>query len=133
MLLNILIFIIACSSGFLQSISGFGYSVVSMATLPMLMTPVAATTVSGVVGNLQSIVLSGNRKLERNLRYFKAVKMNCSYVIIQVKFVHFLQKAGYVIHCLKFSRAKPIPQKDKGILRMHQCLIVTACQCHDFV
>ena len=81
---------------------------------------------------LQSIVLSGNWKLERYLRYLEAVKMNDPYVIIQVKFIHFLQKAGYVIHCLKFSHTKPILQKEKGILRMRQCLIVTACQCSNF-
>ena len=67
MLLNILILVIASASGFLQSISGFGYSVVSMATLPMLMSPVSATTISGVVGNLQSIVLSC--KMRQHIRY----------------------------------------------------------------
>lgn len=59
----ILIFIIAIASGFLQSMSGFGYSVISMTTLPLLISPMSATTVSGVVGNLQSLVLSWkNRK-----------------------------------------------------------------------
>lgn len=67
MLFDTLIFMIASASGFLQSVSGFGYSVVSMSTLPMLMTPVSATTISGIVGNLQSIVLSF--KMRHHIRY----------------------------------------------------------------
>ena len=60
------IFAVAVASGFLQSMSGFGYSVVSMTTLPLVMSPMSATTISGVVGNLQSLVLSiSNRKYIR--------------------------------------------------------------------
>lgn len=63
----VLIFVIAVASGFLQSMSGFGYSVVSMTTLPLMISPLSATTVSGVVGNLQSIVLTWNNR--KHIRY----------------------------------------------------------------
>lgn len=67
MLFYILVFLIACFSGFFQALSGFGYSVVSMTTLPLMMSPLSATTISGVVGNLQSMVLSW--KMRHHIRF----------------------------------------------------------------
>lgn len=50
-------FLIAIVSAAVQSVTGFGYTVVSMTTLPFFLSPISSTTVSGLIGNIQSVYL----------------------------------------------------------------------------
>ena len=52
------IFLTAVVSATAQSVTGFGYGVVSMAALPLVMSPVSAVAISGLIGNVQSVYLS---------------------------------------------------------------------------
>ena len=57
---------------------------------------------------LQSVIMFRDRQLKWNFRDFETVKMNGSYIIIQIKFIHFFQKTGNIIVFFKLCKTQPV-------------------------